>query len=448
MNEISCNICQDLMPLVRDGIASEESREAVQRHTANCAACAALMGDETPPPAANGERAFRKLRQHSRLLAALGLLFCVFFSVEITATENMFYNILLMPFIGALGYGVFRGKVLYKLPLVIFLTHTAVEVVKKAQAAEALDMYTVVYMSVIYSLLAFVGALIAWLVAGAFSKTPDKDKKGRAIALIIAAVLTIGVGVFSNGLVGNPISQRLAENAAREHLKTHYAGTDYVLENVAYTFITHSYLAHITAPGSTDRYFTLWLDGLGHVRRDDYTSMVAEGGNTARRLDSAYRALSDAVWESDALPFETHLAFGDLEFLPRGQEIGWDGPIYGIDQTTLTPDALYDIPQLGAQAGHLTVYIDDETVTAERAAELLLEIKRLMDAGGVPFYAIDLTLQYPRPENGTRPEGSIDTKDFLCADIYPDGLADRVRASDAAVQAFYGIMDAEKQRGE
>ena len=96
----------------------------------------------------------------------------------------------------------------------------------------------------------------------------------------------------------------------------------------------------------------------------------------------------------------------------------------------------------------MTVYIDDETVTAERAAELLLEIKRLMDAGGVPFYAIDLTLQYPRPENGTRPEGSIDTKDFLCADIYPDGLADRVRASDAAVQTFYGIMDAEKQRGE
>lgn len=447
MNEISCNVCQDLLPLVRDGIASEDSREAVEKHTASCAACAALAGDgTTAPPAADTERAFRKLRRHARLLAALGLLFCVFFSVEMTATENMFYNVVLMPFIGAFGYGVFHGKVLYKLPLVIFLTHMAVELVKMAQAAEALDLYSIFMISLIYSLLALVGALTAFLAAGAFSKAPGKTKKGRAAALITAVLLTIGICVFSNGLVGNPISQRLAENAAREHLKTHYAGTDYVLDTVAYSFITNSYLAHITAPGSTDRYFTLWLDGLGHVRRDDYTSMVAEGGNTATRLLSAYRALSDTVLESPSLPFESPIAFGDLEFLPRSTEAGWNGPLYGIERAELEPDGLYDIPQLGAQAGHLTVYVEEETVTVERAADLLLEIKRLMDAGGVPFYAIDLVLESPRPENGTRPETYIETKDFLYADIYPDGLTKRVQASHEATQAFYDVIYAEKQR--
>lgn len=447
MNEISCEVCMDLIPLVRDGIASAESREAVQRHTASCPACAALAGDGalTPPPAANAERALRRLRQHERLLGALGLLFCVFFSVEMTATENMFYNILLMPFIGALGYGVFRGRVLYKLPLTIFLTHTAVEFVNRTQAAESLDMRLVLSMSLIYSLLAFVGALIARLAATAFRKTPDRDAKSRAIALTAAVLLTAGLCVFANGLVGNPVSQKLAENAAQRHLDTQYAGTDYALDRVTYSFITNTYLAYVTAPGSTDRNFTLWLDGLGHIRRDDYTSMVAEGGNTASRLRSAYRALADTVLDSNLLPFESELAFGDLEFLPRSAEAGWDGPVYGIPQASLEPDGLYDIPKLGAEAGHLTVYVDDETVSAERAAELLLEIKRLMDAGGVPFYAIDLVLEYPRPESGTRPEGRIETKDFLYTDIYPDGLAERVRASDAAVRRFYSTMDAEKK---
>ena len=33
MNEISCDVCMDLIPLVQDGIASEDSREAVEQHT-------------------------------------------------------------------------------------------------------------------------------------------------------------------------------------------------------------------------------------------------------------------------------------------------------------------------------------------------------------------------------------------------------------------------------
>ena len=30
MNEINCNVCMDLIPLVQDGIASEDSRKAVE----------------------------------------------------------------------------------------------------------------------------------------------------------------------------------------------------------------------------------------------------------------------------------------------------------------------------------------------------------------------------------------------------------------------------------
>ncbi|EJX02388.1 hypothetical protein EVA_09508, partial [gut metagenome] len=39
MNEISCDICIDLIPLVEDGVASEDSRKAVEAHVANCESC-------------------------------------------------------------------------------------------------------------------------------------------------------------------------------------------------------------------------------------------------------------------------------------------------------------------------------------------------------------------------------------------------------------------------
>ena len=42
MNEITCGLCMDLIPLVQDGIASGESRDAVERHVQSCAACRKL----------------------------------------------------------------------------------------------------------------------------------------------------------------------------------------------------------------------------------------------------------------------------------------------------------------------------------------------------------------------------------------------------------------------
>ena len=49
-SEISCDICRDLLPLVQDGVASEDSRAAVEAHLRSCPACRALAGDAAPPP--------------------------------------------------------------------------------------------------------------------------------------------------------------------------------------------------------------------------------------------------------------------------------------------------------------------------------------------------------------------------------------------------------------
>ena len=39
MDKISCDICMDLIPLVKDGIASEDSCDAVTKHISKCEKC-------------------------------------------------------------------------------------------------------------------------------------------------------------------------------------------------------------------------------------------------------------------------------------------------------------------------------------------------------------------------------------------------------------------------
>ena len=50
MNKISCEMCMDLMPLVHDGVASSDSRNAVLAHIETCPDCKSLFEGELPAP--------------------------------------------------------------------------------------------------------------------------------------------------------------------------------------------------------------------------------------------------------------------------------------------------------------------------------------------------------------------------------------------------------------
>ena len=57
---------------------------------------------------------------------------------------------------------------------------------------------------------------------------------------------------------------------------------------------------------------------------------------------------------------------------------------------------------------------------------------------------MDFTLWYPRGEEGTRPEGEGSGAQFLYADIYEDGMAQRVEEADEALKDYYAEQDAKK----
>lgn len=364
MYEISCEMCMDLLPLVRDGAASRDSREAVEHHLKTCAACRTMSEGETPPEGDEQKALTKiagKLRMFGLVLLGLGLL------LGICLTERMISG-----------------------------------------------------LSAVFVVIVF---LIGWLLRYAYTKGSGiRSRVLRVLAFVAALALSVGILLGCSALMGNPVSRHLAEAGAEEYLTEHYPGTDYRVERVLYDFKTGSYRAEVVSPTSVDTHFELKLDLLGNMEYDDYDECVANGMNTRNRLDKAYRELVDPILLRLNLNYTLHIGYGDISY----------------EEFTPELDEQYDLQKLGAQSGKLIVYIRDETVTPERAAEILLEIKALMDENGGTFHSIHFVLSYERPEDGSEtPEGRVEALDFPYEDIYEDGLAERLREATAEAEAYY-----------
>ena len=273
-----------------------------------------------------------------------------------------------------------------------------------------------------------------------------KHKTLRIIALVLALALIGGLCFIANALNGNPVSAMLAKRTANAYLADTYPDTDYFVERVAYNFKDGNYYAHIRSDSSIDTQFTLYITMLGELPYDTYES-VTNGFVTAQRLESEYRTLADTILEAADYPYkdENGFGYGTLEIYPPEAFVHAEEnevPVYAIDQSTLVIDGEYDIRELGQQAGHLVIYVDSDTVTVERAADIMLDIKVRFDAAGIPFKAMDFVLQYPRPDEGMRPDGEVRVRDFPYDAIYEDGLTERIIEADAELKAYYAGMDA------
>lgn len=263
-------------------------------------------------------------------------------------------------------------------------------------------------------------------------------------ALVLAVILIIGVCLFANSLVGNPISKALAKNTAEKYIEEVYGDKDYELESVTFSFKDGYYHALVSSPSSIDTSFTLLINGFGKLRYDYYENNVTNGWNTAHRLDAEYRKAVKTIFDSSAFPFNAHIGYGELRFVAKEDKDIPDIPDYAFITNELTLDAYYNVNELGARSGKLTVYMADNTVSEARLAEMLLEIRKCFDSAGVGFYAIDCVLEYPQNENGIYEYGRVEVMDFLYTDIYEEGLTERVKESNKAANDHYSSWDSKK----
>lgn len=266
----------------------------------------------------------------------------------------------------------------------------------------------------------------------------------RVLPAIVSLLFFVVIVFFANAFFGNPVSKIMAEKSAENYIAEVYPDTDYEIEGAGFDFKSTNYNVHIISPSSPDSSFTLMYNMMGKLIYDSYEYRVLERGNTVDRIWKMYREMTDNIFEGKLLSFEPDIAFGEIEFTPRQyrKDVMYD---YALISDELELDMDYDIKALAAKAGHLTVYVYDKVVTTEHLSVMLLELRRVFDEAGVPFYAVDFVIEYPRAEDGTQKEGRVEVMNFLYEDIYEEGLIERVEKSNKKAIAYYAEQDAVKE---
>ncbi len=392
MSEINCNICRDLLPLVQDGVASPESEELVRAHIEECGECKAMFGNipadnEKAPEKPPVTKGLKSAKRYLTVVYAAVMLLGLYVGLSLTAGEDMFFNTLIMPVAGALGYLAFRWRSLWIVPALTLIINFIANGL--GLFAERLDILSILAWTFLYSLFALAGIIIAMLFHFAIFYKKNRDKKRtkalRIIALVVAIAATAWLILFAFSLNGNPVSYFLVTSNAKKYVAENYPG--YEAAAPAYSFKDGTYFVEVTKLGSEDCHFMVKYGFGGNVEWDNYESAVEQGKNTAARLNMRYRELVDTVLESPSYPFNTDIGFGDL--ICRDDETH----DFALDTATLIPDGIYDLNALAAEYGALTIYVKTEDISPEKAAEILVEIDDLMTQGGVTFKAIDLRLE-------------------------------------------------------
>ncbi len=172
MNKITCDMCRDLIPLVKDGIASEDSRLAVKEHMESCEVCKKQYSGEATDMSfhVDLERELVKLKRRLQIFSTMLMMFGVFFGLSLTASDDMFYNSLIMPVVGALGYVIFRWKAVYQVPLLLLVLQFIINFLGMTRGMEYMPVMGVVMWVGIYSIFVELGVLVAGLLHYAFRK--------------------------------------------------------------------------------------------------------------------------------------------------------------------------------------------------------------------------------------------------------------------------------------
>ena len=268
-------------------------------------------------------------------------------------------------------------------------------------------------------------------------------RKIRIGCLILIAAFLLAGAYLLNAFFGNPVSFALAKRSAQAYLNVHYGHLDVSIERFGYSFKTADYYAVVSSPASIDTHFSIYMRPNGEVRYDTYDSVVS-GWNTWRRLESEYRARTNAIFDTTNFELRNDIAFGTIE-LDERSDYDYRPVPYGVKLEELLVDGDYEPDELAAKAGHIVFYMQDEDVSFETAARGMLRLKEILDEKGIPFFAMDFVLRLPREEGqpgGGVPE--IHVQNFLCSDIHEDAMAQRVQAAHEALEAFYTALDKER----
>ena len=248
-------------------------------------------------------------------------------------------------------------------------------------------------------------------------------KKKGTWKTVLWVILLVGIADVADLFLGNPIAWGIVSLHSRHYLQAEYPGEALYVEDIYHDWYNGGgYDVTAASKTSRDTRFQLAYNRLGFLEWDGYDFTVASGRQTLSRIQEEYSRMVNAALE----PMET-----DMACLPGlsvvDEYTGKAGPLeQGIDMTRLEPDKDYDVAQLGAQYGYLSIsmYVQPEQLTAEYAAEQLLQMKKLLDEADIGFVFVDLFMTVSESKDA---DAGLGINGITPADLETEDPASRLR---------------------
>ncbi|QUH25735.1 zf-HC2 domain-containing protein [Serpentinicella alkaliphila] len=180
-SNISCGICQDLIPLVLDNVASEDSQRIVTAHVECCKDCEILYNSVKGPDSnlQDDSKIIKSIKRKIYFSCIALLVIGTMIGVYLSNSMGMFYNIILMPMIGAIAYYIL-GKRWYIVSVGVFITSYIwlfVGFVIEYRKLAIEIFYYPIYLTAIYTALTVIGVFVSKLLYFAFKKEGVKHVK-------------------------------------------------------------------------------------------------------------------------------------------------------------------------------------------------------------------------------------------------------------------------------
>jgi len=175
MLNISCNVIIDLIPLVKDGVASDDSTILVNEHIKSCESCKSefetLQITELEQSLIKDKKIIFAMKRSIFVTQIIVLIAGGILGVALTNSMGLFYNFIIMPIIGGISVIAFKRK-WYLTPIAIiiinYLSQTIMAIV--SDGFEWIYLYIGLPYSIIYAVLVCLGGIIAMLLKFTFKK--------------------------------------------------------------------------------------------------------------------------------------------------------------------------------------------------------------------------------------------------------------------------------------
>lgn len=114
MKDVSCNTICDLIPLVRDGVASKDSINMVFKHMEHCEICRkefeTFKSTDLKSLSAGDENIINTIRRNILITQVIILMLGAIIGVALTGSMGQFYNFIIMPILGALSIRALKDR--------------------------------------------------------------------------------------------------------------------------------------------------------------------------------------------------------------------------------------------------------------------------------------------------------------------------------------------------